>query len=218
MRLSRNVLAAGAAIGLLAAAGTAVAQEGMAQEHATRTIRVPENAVVLVLPPGARVLAPGAQEAAVPMPFGMMPFGAGPFGAGPSDAGPASRIDAMFQRMNTEMDAMMQAAEHQLPMQPMMGPGHTIQAMMRDMPQGASSVVVTSFSDGRHSCTQRMVYSGNGQAPVIHISGDACGAVAPNRMVPAAVPERVAPRGHGPRLIEAAAHRARPVELASLAR
>jgi hypothetical protein len=108
------------------------------------------------------------------------------------------------------MDAMMRAAQHQFAMPGTLAPGRTFQAMMRDMPPGAvQSVTVTSFSDGSHNCTQRVIYDGRGTAPVIQTSGNACSAMT-RQAVPAASPELVSPREHGPRLIEAAAHRVQP--------
>ena len=170
MRVSRNAVAAAAVIGLLAA-GTAVAQE-----RATRTVEVPADAVVLVLPPGARVLSPGQIEAAAPARFGLMP------------------LDATFGRLDAEMNSLMQAALRSFDGLAMPAPDQAIEAALRAAPAGAgSSVIVTSFSDGRHTCTQRVTYAGNGTAPLVRTSGDACGSMRHDGPTPAAEPGSEAP-------------------------
>ncbi|MEJ1978587.1 MAG: hypothetical protein WDN49_23210 [Acetobacteraceae bacterium] len=72
----------------------------------------------------------------------------------------------------------------------------TIEAALRQMPQGGSgvsSVIVTSFSDGRSTCTRRVTYTGNGAAPKVDVSatGDGCtrAGIPAGDSVPAALPD-----------------------------
>jgi hypothetical protein len=76
------------------------------------------------------------------------------------------------------------------------------------LPRGASAVVITSFSNGRGTYTQRIVYPADGGAPQVHVStvGDARNgdwskpAVLPEtlQLRPVTVPSAVSPR---PRLV-----------------
>jgi hypothetical protein len=60
------------------------------------------------------------------------------------------------------------------------------------IPHGASSVIVTSFNDGKGSCTQRIVYPANGDAPQVQTRtvGDVCQAAG---FTPAALPRATVP-------------------------
>lgn len=195
MRMPRNLLIAGAAVGVLAIAGTAAAQE-----QAMRTIQVPANAVVLVLP-GASGMQPGVVRA-----------------TGPIRAGVAPGFDALFRRMDAQMQAIMQAAERSFALPGTFAPERTFQAALgRLAPGSAAGVVVTSFSDGRHRCTQRVTYTGNGAAPVIRTSGDGC-ALLPRGPVPALAPETGSLRARSP-LVQAMTRQpatAQPMTIASL--
>lgn len=175
MRKLRNVLlGAVASVALLAGASAAYAQSG----PQTRTIEVPAGAVVIVLPQG------GAMDAAFP--------------AGSPSLDAAFPLGGMadMAAMMRHMAAMMNQSDA-IFHEPMgMDPDRLMQAAMRDMTQGMAngtmrSVVVTSFSDGRGSCTRRVVYDGSG-APKVQVSatGDAsCGPLAsPNATRPAAAP------------------------------
>jgi hypothetical protein len=63
-----------------------------------------------------------------------------------------------------------------------------------------AGVVVTSFSNGHGTCTQRVTYGGNGAAPVVQVSstGDGCAGAG----MPAAAPPVQAPPHETPHLIE----------------
>jgi hypothetical protein len=88
--------------------------------------------------------------------------------------------------MMQQMDAMMQAQLQQAA------------AMQGSVPaaDGAyASVVVTSFSDGAHSCTARVVVPGNGAASTVQVSetGDGCASLGVPGAVPASAPLRPVP-------------------------
>jgi hypothetical protein len=121
--------------------------------------------------------------------------------------------------MDAQMDRMMALAQHSFAMQQ---PDRLVQAALGDPSRLAdSSVVVTSFSDGRHSCTQRVTYAGNGTAPVIQTSGNGCTGVTTGLPTPATGHDAVTPRTEQPRLIEAgrqAGNAPRTVQVAELSR
>jgi hypothetical protein len=163
-------------------AGTAA---GFAQNSApegSRLIAVPPGAVVLVLPAGA--VAGPAQDVAFPFPDMPPPFA-----------------------MMRQMDQMMADMQHDFALQA---------AALRDAPEGAlrqvggpvAGVVVTSFSDGHGTCTQRITYRGDGSAPVVQVSstgGNACAGAG----LPAGGPAIQAPDHAPPHLIQVRDH-ARP--------
>jgi hypothetical protein len=100
---------------------------------------------------------------------------------------------AMIQEMNAqmaEMDAQMQAQMQQ---------AAALQAAAPAMPVANGSysgVVVTSFSDGQHACTERVVYPANGAAQQVQVSetGNACASLgAVPGVTPAAAPLRPVP-------------------------
>ena len=219
-----SLAAIGAAIGLTVAAGSAGAQSPTTRT--VRTVQVPADAVVLVLPgmpPG--VMAVPAQRLEAGLPIAMTPTG-------------MAGLDAAFRQMDAQLDAQIDAQMDRMMAMATSGfavrsPDRMIPAALGNAPLHGSSVVVTSFSDGRHSCTQRMTYAGNGAAPVVQTSGDACGAVPAGLPTPAAGRDAGRAAGHdtghgvvsplpsSPRLIEAARRPAAappPVEVADLAR
>jgi hypothetical protein len=174
MKASRSALIGAAAVAALlgsAAAGFAQTAPG----HTPRMIEVPPGAVVLVLPAGTFAAPPtGAVEA-------MMPF--------PAMPSPAAML--------REINAMMADAQRAFAMPVPMQGARTIDAAV---PQGAgpvSGVFVTTVSDGRGTCTQRVVYSGSG-TPQVQVSGNACAGPAQ----PTAAPEIKAPSKPAPRLLE----------------
>lgn len=88
---------------------------------------------------------------------------------------------------------------------------------MPAMPPGAQAVTVVSFSDGTHSCTQRIIYPANGAAPQVQLTsmGGACQAPAfRGKVQPMAepLPPAALPRQHAaqPSLILADAATAAP--------
>ncbi|MBS0562541.1 MAG: hypothetical protein JSR21_21040 [Proteobacteria bacterium] len=194
MKASRGAaVAAVASMALLASVAASFAQSP-AQSDAVRgrTIQVPPGAVVIVLPPGAAAVPAG--------------FDAGfPFAAMPSPV-------AMFQ----EMDRMMADMQRGFASLPWLAPDRVVPAAAAGtgMPAGMSGVVVTSFSNGHGTCTQRIVYGGNGAAPqvqTVSTGGNACAAAGlPSSVTPAAQPQAPRPAlpnsGAMPRLIEAANH------------
>ena len=101
-------------------------------------------------------------------------------------AGLFAQQDALIRGMMTDMQAV-EATTLPDPATMGVGPGSTI--------------VVSSFSDGRSSCSRTVIYQARpGAAPLVNVSqtGDACGAppaANPRAVVPAAEPEApVAPR------------------------
>ncbi len=88
---------------------------------------------------------------------------------------------------------------------------------MPAMPPGAQAVTVVSFSDGTHSCTQRIIYPANGGAPQVQLTsaGGECQAPAfRDKLRPMAepLPSAALPPRHTapPRLILADAATAAP--------
>lgn len=203
MRKTSLLAAAGAAVGLVLTVGTAGAQS-----LGIRTIQVPAGAVVLVLPgmapDAARVLVPAQLvEAGMPMqPLAMTGF------------------DDVFRQMDAQMHRMMAIAQHGFERRfAVPGPEGLVQAALGDAPRLGTGVVVTSVSDGRHSCTQRVTYAGNGAAPVIQTSGYGCTGIATDLPTPAVGHDRMVPREPAPGLVQASRHVGNPphnLELAEL--
>jgi hypothetical protein len=109
--------------------------------------------------------------------------------------------------MIRQMDQMMADMERSFAAPAWLDPNRTIEAAMPGLPQpgGAivgplAGVVVTSFSDGHGTCTQRITYKGDGSAPVVQVSstGDACASAG----VPATAPQMQAPAHAAPHLIQ----------------
>jgi hypothetical protein len=163
----------------MALLGTAAA--GFAQSPSApqgRVIEVPPGAVVLVLPAGS-VAAP-AFHTAFPSPDMPSPV-------------------AMIR----QMDQMMAEMQRGFANPAWLDPNRAIEAAMHGMPQAggpAAGVVVTSFSDGHGTCTQRITYKGDGSAPVVQVSstGDACASAG----LPATSPGVRTPANAAPNLIQ----------------
>jgi hypothetical protein len=195
MRKTSFLAATAAAFTLVLGIGSVAAQS-----QSTRTIQVPAGAVVLVLPgmgAGGMMVPARRLDTGLPMPPLTM-----------------TAFDDVFRQMDAQMDRMMALAQRGFAIQ---SPDRLVQAALGDPSRlGGSSMVVTSFSDGRHSCTQRVTYAGNGAAPVVQTSGDGCTGVTTGVPVPATGHENMMPRAQSPRLIEAAHHLPRAVEVAEL--
>ena len=188
------VAGAAAALALVGGAGIAAAQS---PSRANRVIEVPPGAVVLVLPAGAipAMSSPGPMvDAAFPLP--VMPG-----------------VSRMIQRM----DQMMLDAQRAFASPAWTDPARTVETAMRRMPGAegpVSGVIVTSFSDGHGTCTQRVVYSGNGAAPKVNVSstGNECASIGhPVALPKAQPPQRALP----PHTLWAKNHAA-PIEVAQL--
>ena len=69
---------------------------------------------------------------------------------------------------------------------------------MREMQQSGpvSGVIVTSVSDARGTCTRQVIYPGNGAAPQVAMTGNACASLG----TPAAQPEFRGPEFRGPEI------------------
>lgn len=181
MKTSRTALiGAVASVALLGTAAVGFAQSPTQQQG--RVIQVPPGAVVLVLPAGA-VAAP-AFDTGFPLPD--MPS-------------PAAMI--------RQMDQMMADMQRSFAAPAWIDPNRTIEAAMHGLPGAGgpvAGVVVTSFSDGHGTCTQRITYKGDGSAPVVKVSstGNACASAG----MPAATPEDPVPAHAAPHLIQVQDH------------
>jgi hypothetical protein len=135
--------------------------------------------------------------------------------------------NAMFRRMDTEMNAMaaqmnaLAAMPLELPT-----PQQVIQAGFGGAPlisiAPGNGVVFTSVSNGRATCSETITYSypANGGRPIVRVSenGNACGAVNMNGPAPVQAAQPVAPRfvpqlapaTRQPQLIQAEYHYVRP--------
>jgi hypothetical protein len=180
MKASRTALiGAAASVALLGTAAAGFAQSPSSPQG--RMIEVPPGAVVLVLPAGA-VQAP-AVDAAFPFPDMPSPV-------------------AMIR----QMDQMMADMQRSFANPGWLDGNRPIDAAMPGMPQpdgAVAGVVVTSFSDGHGTCTQRVTYKGDGSAPVVQVSstGDACSS-AGVPATPSAAPEVQMPSHAAPHLIQ----------------
>jgi hypothetical protein len=192
MTASSTALRAGvAAVALVGSVAAAMAQSSATERQ--RLIEVPPGATVIVLPAGVAPMA-GA------------PIAAGfPFVEIPS---PESMI--------RQIDHLMAELQDSVPAPARFGAASPTGFPGMALPQGpVSGVVVTSYSDGHGTCTQRVTYSGNGSAPVVHVSsiGNACSSLngpVPTTSVPAADPNNMAPARGAPHLIQVRDNR-RPV-------
>jgi hypothetical protein len=155
-----------AALALLGGVGATFTQNAPAQY--SRVIEVPAGAMVLVLR-----TAPQSP--------------------------PQTMIDADFPTSATVMrriNQMMVDAQRTFAAPSWSARDRTIDAAWRQMPLAAgfvSGMVVTSFSSGHGTCTQRVTYSGDGTTPRVEVSstGNACAEAG----VPAAIPATHAPQG-----------------------
>jgi len=185
---------AAAALALVGTAGIAAAQS---PSRASRVIEVPPGAVVLILPAGSMpAMAWSGPMVDAAFPFPVMPSAS---------------------RMIREMDQMMLDAQRAFATPAWTDPARTIEASMRRMPaaQGpVAGVIVTSFSDGHGTCTQRVVYSGNGAAPKVNVSstGNACASIGH----PAALPKAEPPQRALPPHTLWVKNRTQPIEVAQL--
>jgi len=176
--LRSSLLGAAAAALLLAGGGTACAQSG------TQVIRVPAGSVVLVLPPGSAPAASVGGPFDIGFPFAGMP-------------GVAGLMHQMNQMLNEEQELFAAPV--------WTAPDRTIEAALRQLPPlgpGVSGVMVTTVSNGRGTCTQRVIYGGNGAAPKVEVSSTgngSCGAMQFGRTGPITSPEIRAPQQPGPR-------------------
>jgi hypothetical protein len=176
----RALIGVAASVALLGTVAVGYAQSPTQQG---RVIQVPPGAVVLVLPAGA------AQAPAFDTSF--------PFADMPSPIAMMRQMDQMMAEMQRGFAAMPAF------------PG-AMDAALPGVPQSGgrvAGVVVTSFSNGHGTCTQRITYNGDGTAPVVQVAstGDACASagVAPT------VPAVQKPAHTAPHLIEVQ-NRARP--------
>lgn len=205
------ILGAAASLALVGAVGAAYAQsQGTSQAAAQgRVIEVPPGAVVIVLPGAAMPMMPFSAASSVPVALAgpgadaMLPFAPIP--------GP---VAAMMRQADQMMNQMMVSAQRTLAAPPWMAPDRTIEAAMRQMPLDGTvrGVVVTSFTDGHGTCTQRTTYTGDGAAPVVHVSsaGNACASM------PITSPSvQPSPRLETPRTwqVDYRSHARRPVRL-----
>jgi hypothetical protein len=179
MKASRTALiGAVASAALLGTAAAGFAQSPTSQQG--RVITVPPGAVVLVLPAGA-VAAPAFDTG-----FGF-----------PDMPSPVAMIRQMDQMM-ADMQRSFASFD----------PNRTIEAAMGGPPPAAgpvAGVVVTSFSDGHGTCTQRITYKGDGSAPVVQVAstGDACASAGLPAATPAVqTPTLPTPAHPGPHLIQ----------------
>jgi hypothetical protein len=108
------------------------------------------------------------------------------------------------QAMIAQMNALMAQAQQN---------ADTMQAQFLSLQNNqntAAGVVITTISDGTHSCTQRITYPGNGGQPAIQLTSTANGC-ALNGMGPTApatpvlLPNTTKPAPAAPPLIEAQA-------------
>jgi hypothetical protein len=123
----------------------------------------------VVTGPGVVLVVPAGAAAPMPDPVAMI-----------------QQMDAQMAQMSAQMQAQLQQAA-------------ALQATMPAMPVANGSysgVVVTSFSDGQHSCTERVVYPASGSAQQVQVSetGNACGSLGgvPG-VTPTAAPVRAVP-------------------------
>ena len=110
----------------------------------------------------------------------------------------------MFAQQDAILDRMMQTMSR-MNAAFMSGPMSMDPATFGNAQPG-SAVIITSFSDGRSSCSRTVTYdqrSGGGGSPVVQVrqTGDGCGSlpVPPTgATVPAALPSDAAPHSFGP--------------------
>ncbi len=175
MRRFTTAVALGAAsLALIGGAGAALAQSGKTQHD--RMIEVPPGAVVIVLP----------GTAAQAMSWSGPTFDAGfPLVVMPGPQALIRQIDQQMRQMTAEMQGAFAGPARGMP--GWASPDRIIRAELGGIPPGVSGVVVTSFSDGHGTCTQRVIYSGNGATPKVQVS-DTGGACA-SRAAPTASPD-----------------------------
>jgi hypothetical protein len=164
--VSKFRVTAFAGIAALAIAGTAFAATG--KSH-VMNVSLPDGSVAHVEYVGdvapKVTIEPGTFAA-----FGWTPM------AMPSFAG----FDRMIEQMNRESEAMMRQAQ-EMSHQPPAGLASKYIASYGDMPAGATSTTIVSYSNGARTCTRttEAVSQGVGKAPRVtsSVTGD-CGAAA----------------------------------------
>jgi hypothetical protein len=203
MLKSRHILlAAAASVALIGAAGAATAQTLRAQTLRAQTLGAQPGETITVPPGAVVVIMPGAAVSSDVADVAM------PFPAFPEPGAMLRQVDAMMAQAFADQAFAVPAFAD---------PGRTIEAALRDMPpapDGVSRVTVTTISNGRGSCTRRVVYQGSGAAPKIDVSdtGNVCASLGLPASEPVVTPH-VAPA----RTIEARAGRpAAPIQLAQL--
>jgi hypothetical protein len=170
MRMSKLFsLASMSGLAMLAGIGTAMAQNAPAEQ--------------VIMAPGIVVLV-NPQTAAVPVVAPM----ADPFAM-------IRQMDAQMDQMNQQMSQIMQAAQHDLQQGV---PNGALTPAALGGNGNAAGVFVTTFSDGQNTCTQRIIYPGNGAPAKIEVSqtGNACNAMhwmTPAGATPSALPNTTQP-------------------------
>ncbi len=201
MRKSRAaLLGAAASLALGGGVGATYAQSRNSAQG--RVIHVPPGAVVIVLPGGAMPMAPFSAASMIPTAPMML---AGPALSAPFPFAAMPDAAAMMRQANQMLNQMLEAAHggslggfaHPA----WIGPGQTVEAATRGTRQlggAVRGVFVTSFSDGHGTCTQRVIYGGNGAAPKVEVSstGNACASEAVPMAAPGVQvrPQRAVPR------------------------
>ncbi len=133
--------------------------------------------------PGGRMIAVPPGAVVLVLPAGMEPVGAFDMPDLPSPL-------AMIRQIDQQMDRMMADMQRGLA---------TPAAAMSGEAGPVAGVVVTSFSNGHGTCTQRVTYKGDGSAPVVQIAatGDGCDGVSLPAATPGATPG-IVPAGSTP--------------------
>jgi hypothetical protein len=151
MRMNRvGLIGAVSALAILAVSGQAKAQSAPPQ-----VVTMPPGFVAVVAPDGSAMLVPAADVAmpALPDPFAMM-----------------RQMQAQMQaQMNAQLAAM-QAAQA--------GGPDVVQTALGQMPAvngPVAGVSVMTVSDGKSTCTERVVYPANGGKVEISAAGNGCG-------------------------------------------
>lgn len=169
--MSKFRLTAFAGVAALAIAGTAFAATGKSPVGKSHVMNVslPDGSVAHVEYVGD--IAPKVTIAPRTFAsFGWMPM------AMPSFAG----FDRMIEQMNRQSEAMMRQAQ-EMARQPAGGLASKYIASYGDMPSGATSTTIVSYSNGGRTCTRttEAVSEGAGKAPRVtsNVTGD-CGAPA----------------------------------------
>jgi len=208
MLKSRHILlAAAASMALIGAAGAATAQTLRAQTLRAQTLGAQPGETITVPPGAVVVIMPGAAVSSDVADVAM------PFPAFPEPGAMLRQVDAMM----AQAFKAQAFADQAFAVPAFADPGRTIEAALRGMPpapDGVSRVTVTTISNGRGSCTRRVVYQGGGAAPKIDVSdtGNVCASLGLPASEPVVTPH-VAPA----RTIEARAGRpAAPIQLAQL--
>lgn len=162
----------------------------------TLTATLLAGAAVLAAPLAAPLAAqpqPAAQWVAVPPGFTavVLPDNAASIGF-PAMPDPAAMIQQM-SALIAQAEQNAAALQTQFPLMPSAMP--------------ASGVMITTISDGSHSCTERITYPGNGGQAQVQLTSTAngCALAGIGRVTPALLPNATPEPPSQPRLIEAQA-------------